>query len=62
MLDKKNDPDMLEIASSICFLRNEECMSKETVLRLTEGKMERFTMDMCEQIWAELERHGVIRS
>ena len=59
--DKKNDPDLLEIASSICFLRNEVGANKKDTLRLTEGKMERFTMDVCERTWDELERYGVVK-
>ena len=59
--DKKDDPDLLEIASSICFLRNEVGANKKDTLRLTEGKMERFTMDVCERTWDELERYGVVK-
>ena len=60
MAGKKNDPDQLEIASSICFLHKEEGMGKDTVSRLTEGKRERFTMGGCAQMWDELERYGVV--
>lgn len=60
MTDKKNDPDALEIASSICFLRNEEDLDRETALRLTEGKRACFTMDECRGMWDELERYGVV--
>ena len=60
--DKKEDPDKVEIASSICFLRNEEGMSKDTVLRLTEGKRRHFTGDECMRIWNELESYGVVKS
>ena len=62
MQDKKDDPAQLEIASSICFLHNETDADKDTVLRLTEGKMESFTMDECKRIWDELEMHGVIKT
>ena len=62
MADKKDDPDKLEIASSICFLRNEEHLAKDTVLRLTEGKRKHFTGDGCSKIWDELESYGVVRS
>ena len=61
ILDKKEDPKQLEIASSICFLRNEEGLDKHTVLKLTEGKREEIEMGECEQIWAELEKYGVVR-
>ena len=60
--DKKDNADLLEIAASLCFLRNEVGAPKEATLRLTEGKMERFTKDMCEQMWEELERYGVVKS
>ena len=60
--EKKHDSDQLEMASSICFLRNEEGMSKDMVLKLTEGKREDFTMDQCMQIWDELETYDVVKS
>lgn len=59
--DKKEDPKQLEIASSICFLRNEEGLDKHTVLKLTEGKREAIEMGECERIWADLENCGVVR-
>ena len=62
MQDKKNDPDQLEIASSICYLRNEAGMVKNEVLCLTEGKRAHFTMSACERIWRELESYGVVKS
>lgn len=62
MADKKDDPDKLEIASSLCFLRNEGCMDKHKALQLTEGKRNHFTMDMCENVWGELESYGVVKS
>lgn len=62
LVDKKDNADKLEIASSICFLSNDEHLDKATVLRLTEGKMARFTMDECERIWDELESCGVVKS
>lgn len=62
MMDKKNDPNALEIASSICFLRNEEGLDKKTVLGLTEGKRVHFTMEECQRIWDELEKYEVVKS
>ena len=59
--DKKNDPDQLEIASSICFLYNEAGADKDTVLSLTEGKREHFNMNDCIRIWNELETYGVFK-
>lgn len=58
--DKKDRPDALEIASSICFLRNEEGLGKEMVLRLTKGKRSHFTMDGCQRLWDELETYEVV--
>ena len=58
--DKKNDPKQLEIASSICFLRNEEGLDMDTVLKLTEGKRAEIEMSECEQVWGELKRYGVV--
>ena len=60
--DKKYDPKALEIASSICFLRNEEGLDKEKVMRLTEGKNADFTMDECRRLWDELEKYEVVKS
>ena len=59
MSDKKDDPDALEIASSICFL-HKEGLDKGTVLRLAAGKRSYFTMEECEKLWGELEEHGVV--
>lgn len=58
--DKKNDPDQLEIAASICFLHQQKNLDKDTVLRLTEGKKQQFTKKGCERIWNELAGYGVI--
>ena len=59
--DKKEDSIQLEIAASICFLRNEEGLDKDVVLRLTEGKREEIKMHECERIWKELETYGVVK-
>lgn len=61
MMDKKDDPNALEIASSICFL-HKEGLDKRTVLRLTAGKRSHFTMDGCERLWDELEKYEVVKS
>lgn len=58
--NKKDDPKQLEIASSICFLHNEEGLDKNTALNLTEGKRTEIEMSECKQIWDELERYGVV--
>ena len=62
MQDKKDDPKQLEIASSICFLRNEEDLDKNIVLKLTEGKRPEIEMSECEQMWNELESYGVVQA
>ena len=61
MSDKKENPDLLEIASSISFL-HKAGMDKENVLHLTESKKARFKKADCERIWTELEICGVIQS
>lgn len=58
--DKKGDPDQLEIAASICFLHRQKNLDEATILRLTEGKKQRFTKEDCERIWNELAEYGVV--
>ena len=60
--NKKYDPKQLEIASAICFLRNEEGLDRNTVLKLTEGKRKAIEMSECEQMWDELENYGVVQA
>lgn len=60
--DKKDDPDQLEIVSSICFLYKEKQKARDEVLDLTAGKRKHFTMEQCRQIWDELARYGVVES
>ena len=62
IMGKKDDQNALEIASSICFLRNKEGLDKEKVLRLTKGKRAHFTMDECQRLWDELEKYEVVKS
>lgn len=62
MRDKKRDSKRLEIASSICFLLNEEGLDRDAALRLTEGKRREITMDECERMWNELERYEVVKA
>ena len=62
MRDKKHDSKLLEIASSICFLRNEEGLDMDAALRLTEGKRREITMDECERMRNELEGYGVVKA
>ncbi len=57
--DKKFDPDLLEIASSIHYLSRSN-FEKDEVLGMVERKKKQFTRDQCIRIWNELEKHGVI--
>lgn len=61
MGNKKENADLLEIAASICFRRNDDGMDKDLALKLTEGKMPQFTKDDCETVWKELEGLEVVR-
>ena len=57
--DKKHDPAMLEIASSICYLAGIG-MEKSKILRLVEDKKPRFSGEQCRRAWGDLERYGVV--
>ena len=59
MSDKKDNPDLLEIASTICFL-HKEGMDKKRILLFTENKKAHFKREDCVQMWNELEKRGVI--
>lgn len=59
MEGKKNDPDLLEISSSTCYL-NQKGWSKTEVLKAVESKKSRFKKEDCVQIWDELEKIGVV--
>ena len=56
----KDDPDQLDIATSICHLHNEIGVGKEPALDLTAGKSERYGIVECRQVWDGLERYGVV--
>lgn len=57
--DKKHDPAMLEIASSICYLAGIG-MEKGEILRLVEDMKVRFREEQCKRAWCDLERYGVV--
>ncbi len=57
--DKKFDPDLLEIASSIRYLSRSN-FEKEKVLDMVEKKKKQFTRDQCVRIWNELEKCGIV--
>ena len=57
--DKKHDPAMLEIASSICYLADIG-MEKSEILRLVENKRPSFSAEQCGQAWDDLARYGVV--
>ena len=59
MQDKKFKPDLLEIASSICFLRDSG-FEKEAVLDMVEMKKPQFERTQCVDMWNGLESCGVI--
>lgn len=57
--DKKLDPAMLEISSSICHL-DSTGMEKGEILRRVERKKPKFSAEQCERAWDDLERHRVV--
>ena len=59
MKDKKSNPDLLEIVSSICHLNPTES-NKNLIIKFVEDKKPRFTKQQCEQMWEELEQYEVI--
>lgn len=61
MKDKKNNSDMLEIASSISYFYKRR-FNKKKILQLVENKKARFTAKDCKYAWDELEKYSVIRS
>ena len=60
MEHRKDDPDQLDIATSICHLHNEVGIGKEPALDLTAGKNERYGIRECRKVWDDLERYGVV--
>ena len=57
--DKKSEPDLLEIASSICFL-HDSGFEKETVLDIVEKKKPQFKRTQCVDMWNRLESCWVV--
>lgn len=59
MRDKKDDPDQLKIASSICFLHG---IGKKEVLDLIKEMRKYSMMEEYERMWDELARYRVVGS
>ena len=59
--DKKDNPDLLEISSSICYLFRED-FKKDEILELVENKKARFKKDDCVKIWNELQECEVVKN
>lgn len=57
---KVGDLDALDMAVSICYLRNEVGVGKDEVLRLTCGKKSRYAEAACQDMWDELETCGAV--
>ena len=57
--DKKDDPALLEIGASLCYLSSLK-LAKDRQLQLVADKKPHFTMDQCVRVWADLEKHGVV--
>lgn len=59
--DKKDDPALLEIGASLCYLARLK-LQKERMLELVAAKKPHFTTDQCVRVWADLEKHGVVNA
>ena len=59
LADKKDDPAMLEISSSICYLDGLG-LEKDEILKLVENKKPKFRMEQCREAWKDLERYSVV--
>ena len=59
--DKKDDPALLEIGASLCYLARLN-LKKERLLELVEDKKPHFTTDQCVRVWTDLEKHGVVNA
>lgn len=57
--DKKLDPALLEISSSICHMGSIG-MEKGEILRRVECKKPRFSAEQCERAWDDLEVYRVV--
>lgn len=59
--DKKDDPALLEIGASICYLGDKR-LQKDRILKLIENKKNDFTEEQCVLMWDELEKYGVVEA
>lgn len=59
LADKKDNPTMLEIASSICYLDGLD-IEKGEILELVKNKKPKFSMEQCQAAWNDLEKYGVV--
>ena len=59
--DKKDDPALLEIGASICYLTTIN-LEKAKILKLVENKKTHFTEAQCARMWDELEKYGVVKA
>lgn len=55
-----SDPDALDIAVSLCYMRNEVGVDRDEALRLTGGKRARYADDACRRVCDELEMCGAV--
>ena len=56
---KKDDPAMLEISSSICFL-DRLGFEKGEMFEIVKNKKPKFSMELCQAAWGDLEEYGVV--
>lgn len=59
--DKKDDPALLEIGESLCYLARLN-LKKDKRLQLVADKKPHFTIKQCVRVWADLEKHGVVKA
>lgn len=59
--DKKDDPALLEIGASLCYLARLN-LKKDKRLQLVADKKPHFTIEQCVRVWADLEKHGVVKA
>lgn len=57
---KIDDPDALDIAVSLCYLRNEVGVDRDKAIRLTSGKKAQYEDGACRSLWDELELCGAV--
>lgn len=57
--DDKNDPALLEIGASICYLSQLK-LKKDELLDLVENKKPNFTKAQCVRMWDKLVKYGVV--